>query len=353
MWRTKNIFPGLVARVLTGIMFICGQSFAATFVYDNFNATSGLLLQANASSLDGKLRISPAIPGLGLGGVWLDAKQPVQEGFDTTFQIQITEKHSSGADGMAFVIQNCPGPTLGQTGQGLGYGGVTNQFVVHFDNYHWGDHPTAGRYDEIAVLAAASPDQPLSNIVANIIASANKQVVYSDGAVHTVRILYVPGNLQVFLDDLENPLMTVFVNLARVMDLDDGRAWVGFTAASGADWQNHDLVSWAFSSSTDALSNKARLTSSPSTQNQMVSPIPSPVPVYLGTGTQGTPAITFPTDPFFGYALPGDIGLTHQIEASTNLVEWTPVTNTTFYFRDWESTNYPRRFYRFEKIGGQ
>jgi hypothetical protein len=56
-----------------------------------------------------------------------------------------------------------------------------------------------------------------------------------------------------------------------------------------------------------------------------------------------------PVDPSFGYALPGEIGLTHQIEASTDLIHWTPVTNVILYFRDPESTNYDQRFYRFRE----
>jgi hypothetical protein len=345
MCQTKNAFIGLATLAVTGIASMSEQSFAANFSYANFDSTAGLILQEHASSFEGKLRISPAIAGLGYGGAWRDAKQTVKDGFETTFQIQITEKHASGADGLAFVIQNASKPALGQTGQGLGYGGVTNQFVIHFDNYHWGDHPMAGGYDEIAVLAAASPTEPLYNVAANIIASANRQVTYSDGAVHTLRIVYVPGNLQVFLDDLENPLMTVYVNLAKVMDLDNGRAWVGFTAASGADWQNHDLVSWAFASSTAAIQNGAR----PSPQTEIIDPKPSPTPIYFGRDLQTSPTTPLPVDPSFGYRLPDDVGLTHQIEASTNLVEWAPLTNAFYYFRDQDSTNYSRRFYRFQK----
>ena len=345
MCQTKNAIIGLATLVFAGTAFVVDQSLAVDFIYPNFNSTAGLILQEHASPFNGKLRLSPAIGGLGLGGAWLDAKQPVKDGFNTTFQIQITEKHSSGGDGIAFVIQNASKPALGQTGQGLGYGGVTNQFVIHFDNYHWGDHPTAGRYDEIAVLAAASPTEPLYNVAGNIIASANKQVTYSDGAVHTIRIVYVPGNLQVFLDDLENPLMTVYVNLAKVMDLDNGRAWVGFTAASGADWQNHDLVSWILASSEETGQNTAPALA----QTQIDSPAPPPAPVYLGQNMPPTPSTPLPVDPSFGYRLPGDIGLTHQIEASTNLVEWTPLTNASYYFRDQDSTNYPQRFYRFLK----
>ena len=345
MCRTKIAFIGLATFMVIGIVSTNEQSFAANFCYVNFNSTAGLILQEHASSVAGKLRLSPAIGGLGLGGAWLDAKQPLEDGFETTFQIQITEKQSSGADGLAFVIQNASKPALGQTGQGLGYGGVTNQFVIHFDNYHWGDHPVAGGYDEIAVLAASSPTEPLYNVASNIIASANKQVTYSDGAVHTVRIVYVPGNLQVFLDDLENPLMTVYVNLAKVMNLDNGRAWVGFTAASGADWQNHDLVSWAFASFTGAIKNMTHTSS----QAEITNPMPSPAPVYMEKNMQTSPTTPLPVDPSFGYRLPDDVGLTHQIEASTNLVEWTPLTNALYYFRDQDSTNYPQRFYRFMK----
>jgi Legume lectin domain len=163
--------------------------------------------------------------------------------------------------------------------------------------------------------------------------------------VHTIRIVYAPGNLQVFLDDLENPLMTVYVNLARVMDLDNGRAWVGFTAASGADWQNHDLVSWTFGSSAGAIQNVTR-TLSPT---EITNPTPSPAPVYLVETVQTSPTIPLPVDPSFGYRMPDDVGLTHQIEASTNLVEWMLLTNALYYFRDQDSTNHPQRFYRFLK----
>jgi hypothetical protein len=53
-------------------------------------------------------------------------------------------------------------------------------------------------------------------------------------------------------------------------------------------------------------------------------------------------------DPAFGHALPGGIGLTHQVEVSTDLVHWTAATNVVLYFKDLDSTNYSERFYRFQ-----
>jgi len=51
----------------------------------------------------------------------------------------------------------------------------------------------------------------------------------------------------------------------------------------------------------------------------------------------------------FGYTLPPEIGLTHRIEASTDLLHWTVVTNAVLHFRDLDSTNFAHRFYRFSE----
>ena len=140
---------------------------------------------------------------------------------------------------------------------------------------------------------------------------------------------------------MENPLMTVYINLAQVMNLDEGRAWVGFAAACGADWQNQDLLGWSFASENDAV-RQGRLTSQPeSTPTNAVTPLFSaPVPAAPET----TPLVR---DPAFGYALPQDIGVGIQVEASTDLVHWEALTNAAFYFRDVNSSNYNTRFYRF------
>lgn len=55
------------------------------------------------------------------------------------------------------------------------------------------------------------------------------------------------GSLFVYIDDLSEPVLIVPVNLDAVLGLGDtqGRAWAGFTAATGEDaWQTHDVLSW-------------------------------------------------------------------------------------------------------------
>ncbi len=77
-------------------------------------------------------------------------------------------------------------------------------------------------------------------------------------------------------------------------------------------------------------------------------PISTNTPVFFVPGSMGFgPQSLLSSDLNFGYLLPRGIGLTHEIEASGDLVHWAPLTNTALYFRDLESTNFSQRFYRF------
>ena len=46
---------------------------------------------------------------------------------------------------------------------------------------------------------------------------------------------------------MDTPLFITVINLESTMRLDSGRAWVGFTAATGDDmWQVHDVLGWSY-----------------------------------------------------------------------------------------------------------
>jgi len=324
--------------LLAASLLPCPTRAAGGSVYDDFSSTAGLVLQGYAAPFDGHLRLTPAVGGRGRGGAWLDAKQRVEDGFETTFQIQITDKYVYGADGLAFVIQGAPAPGLGAGGGNLCFGGLTNLLVVKFDDYHWRDKVFAA-FDEIAVEAADSPLTPLWDEARNAIASASRGVVFSDGRIHTVKIIYVPGNLEVYLDDRENPLMTAGVDLATVMDLDEGRAWVGFTAAGGADWQNQDLVSWSFFAGDPSSSARRMTPSDPGHADA--------APRFSAPGPSAPDAKPLVEDRVFGYGIPRDVASKLNIETSDDLVHWLPLAHAAFFFKDPDSTNHPARFYRF------
>ena len=347
MWRRNFVRGGSWMLAVAGLFLPGGSSRAAGFAYANFSLPSQLLFQRDATVFQNRLRLTPAERGK-IGGVWFETKQNVQGGFETTFQFQFTEKSEFGADGLAFVLQNHERPVLGGGGGGIGFAGETNALAVKFDPWHRERSVFLSvpyqPYDEVAVVTGRSPNEPLTPVDA--IASVTNEVMFVDQKVHTAKIVYVPGNLQVFLDDLENPLMTVYVNVAKVMNLDQGRAWVGFTAATGDEYYNQDVLSWSFAplnSAADGFQIRATIPAAP--QPETIAPLQSVNSTYTANATPSSP-VPLPVDPF-GYALPADVSLTHQIEASTDLVHWTTLTNTVFYFRDLESSNYNQHFYRF------
>ena len=67
---------------------------------------------------------------------------------------------------------------------------------------------------------------------------------FDDGGVHTARIAYDGFLMSVDVDG------TRFMNLGITLDgflrLDHGKAWVGFTAGTGAAWESHEILDWNF-----------------------------------------------------------------------------------------------------------
>lgn len=57
-------------------------------------------------------------------------------------------------------------------------------------------------------------------------------------------VIYVPGTLAVTLDGLRMAILKLNVDLNQLLQLDAGRAYVGFTAATGAAFERHDITYW-------------------------------------------------------------------------------------------------------------
>jgi hypothetical protein len=58
-----------------------------------------------------------------------------------------------------------------------------------------------------------------------------------------------PGTLSIYCQDLHEPVLIIPLDISMALDLHRGRAWVGFTAATGNNsWQVHDILTWTFTS---------------------------------------------------------------------------------------------------------
>ena len=61
----------------------------------------------------------------------------------------------------------------------------------------------------------------------------------------------------VYIDDLTRPALVAPINLKDILALPaDGRAFVGFTAATGNSYQNHDIMNWSFRDACSQDCNK-------------------------------------------------------------------------------------------------
>jgi hypothetical protein len=188
------------------------------------------------------------------GAVWAVNKQFIANGFQSTFQFRISGIRGiieqspfglqQGGDGFALVIQNFSIPVVGPPAGFLGYHGLPNSLAVEFDTWWNGEFGFIDpNGNHISVHSRGTAPNSVSE--ATSLGQATSIPFMKDGAVHGVSINYTPGTLQVFMDNLTNPVLTIpNLNLSSLLSLDNGSAWLGFTAGTGAAFENHDIFNW-------------------------------------------------------------------------------------------------------------
>jgi len=276
-------------RFVASALLLSPCAFGQSFQYTDFSSTAGLVLNAQAASVTGKLRVSPA-SGSAKGSAWYDTQVLVEGGFDTTFEFEITSQGAGGADGFTFIIHNDARGTsfLSDHGSAMGYSAfdgsaagteLSNALVLEFDT--WSSGP-AGTVQTNDISASEMSEHtggtgPVFHTegmsLGQIDTAGSLGIDLSDGFPHTVRVFYVPGQLDVFLDGMLALTMPyrfstggTWVNpdfggvpahmagdsVGGLM-LTAGTAWIGFTAGAGGAWENHDINSWSFSSGASAF----------------------------------------------------------------------------------------------------
>jgi hypothetical protein len=110
-YRWKPTMPQLAVFIsLVGLLILLSgnalQPAAAQTTLPRFN------LVENAVLLEDRLRLTIDQPDQS-GAAWLVEKQQVQNGFEATFDWQITKTSQQGGDGFAFVIHNAHLPFPG------------------------------------------------------------------------------------------------------------------------------------------------------------------------------------------------------------------------------------------------
>jgi hypothetical protein len=214
-----------------------------------------MLVGAAEALPEHRIRLTPARRQTS-GAAWLEQKQVLAHGFTIRFQFQLTAQGGlgRGADGLAFVIQNQGPHALAGRGSAGGFAlgdgrgdasshGIPHSIALFFDTHRNrdGDDPS----DNYVALCTNGPAGGMAWPPKRLAMATNlRKVRLKDGKPHDVRIVYRPPMLSAYLDDGE-PLVRTPVDLRQVLDA-DGAAFIGFTAATGNGFQNHDVLTWSY-----------------------------------------------------------------------------------------------------------
>lgn len=227
----------------------------AEFAFQDFSSTQGLQLVSDASKAGRALRLTQA-KDFKSGAAWFSQKQPVAGGFETEFQFQLTAQGGlgDGADGFAFVLQNSSANALAGRGASGGFAlgdgvgdnskpGIPNSIAVFFDTFRNRDGGDPS--DNYIALCTNGPRGQMRWPPPRLAMNRKLKFKLKDKQIHTARIVYRPPVLSVDVDGAQ--VLTAPLDLSTVMD-SSGLVYVGFTASTGAGFENHDILRWSFRS---------------------------------------------------------------------------------------------------------
>ena len=254
-----------------------------TFLYNDFVQANSRLLFNGASTYVsaagndyGNLRLTPAV-GDRFGTVFNKEKVSLRAGtgFSTYFTFKMTNPGGTqgtpaGADGIVFALQTRSN-SAGSLGGGMGFEGITNSVGIEFDTFNngsaqWGsngdpsDNHIAVDYN--GVVAHGKSGNPAAVNITNINFNSGSDVhVWIDYNTSAKK-------LEVFLSptsDRPNTPSLTQSNLDLLSYLGADEIYAGFTAATGAAWQNHDIRQWYFTNRYDPIDiNNATYVEAPS-----------------------------------------------------------------------------------------
>jgi Legume lectin domain len=272
-WSRLRLFAQ--ASIICCFILAGGQSLRAqqTVSFPNFNSTAGLQTNGDASVVvvtgesgnSNVLRLTPSAPSQ-IGSAWYTAPLPLVQGFSTTFKFQLSGTTTgTNGDGFAFVIQNgsFPNGTKGSFavgdpatsgGGGIGFQLLTHSVAVEFDTFPNPENSDLSS-SEIGIQSCGSSANTANHQSCSFgdvdTSTLNTPIFIADGNVHTATITYCTtcdGDQLTVAVDSQIVLSTRAFNLGSI-GLDSNQdAFVGFTAATGLFDENHDILSWDFTS---------------------------------------------------------------------------------------------------------
>lgn len=259
------------ALCVAAAVVLAAQAPAQSLTFADFSDVSAFAFNASAAQSGNVLRVAPA-GLLNKGSVYYSAPLAVVGGFDTTFTFRITNASSSGGSGLAFIIHNDPFSTtaIGDHAWAMGYAefgnnpgaGLNESLVLEIDTFLDANQNDPS-HSHVSLHTNGSGDNQANENFS--LGSYNTPSDVSDGQPHTLRIVYVPGSLDVYYDGSATPV------ISAAYDFGSGGTWaaggtvgginlmggtsalVGWSAAmpnTTSQLQDHDVLDWTWASLT-------------------------------------------------------------------------------------------------------
>ncbi|MCC7395973.1 MAG: IPT/TIG domain-containing protein [Planctomycetes bacterium] len=241
------------------VVALTDAALAQNFNYPNFANTSTLTLNGSAGAVSNVLRVTNN-GSAQVGSAFHTAPVSVAEGFDTQFQFVVT----SSAEGMAFVVHGDPqgASALGGNLWGLGYGfgnntaPIANCLAIEIDAVQQGFlSDTSANELSVHTQGTFGNSENEGASIARLTPTVNMK----SGTVHTLRVNYIPGTLEIYLDNMVTPALTTAFSFENGgtqlsggntggLGLGGNLAWVGFTGTttSGSTNQRAEVQSWSW-----------------------------------------------------------------------------------------------------------
>ncbi len=242
---TAKVFPK--ALMLVASLAISGAVPAATVLnFPNFSSCAGLQLNGSAACTGGLLRLNPASGGAGSTFSTTTVALGPGATFSTFFAFQMLsagglgDADGPGADGLTFTVQPVSS-TVGSAGGGLGYAGIPTSLAIEFDTFNNG-LPSDINGNHVGVDLNGSVVSVASAPIATRMNNAAIWYAWIDYDGTTIELRLAPTNSRPAA-----PSLSYTVNLASVLGTTS--AFVGFTSATGAGFETHDILQWQLNDS--------------------------------------------------------------------------------------------------------
>lgn len=217
------------------------------------NALEGVRLLKDAKPIGGGVRLV-GTKKYQTGAAWMPTAQAVSNGFETRFRFRLSQPADNeygGADGFAFVLQTMGTSAIAGRGAAGGFSlgrgpnnpkkkGIPRSLAVFFDTFK-NDEEEDLSGNSIGIFTNGDGVWMPRRLAIN----ARLGVNLKDGQDHEARIVYQRPQLSVYLDQNPEAVLSAAIDIASVTG-SEGAAFVGFTAATGEGFQNHDILDWDF-----------------------------------------------------------------------------------------------------------